>query len=223
MAARKTAAPEAPEPTPIDIGVDASDLGIPVLAVVHTQSNAFTAEKAKFGDLIISEGGEDGEVTVMYSNADGDEPLRCYMVGRLEKWLMPKFGEGDQGERYELGDPSAPAYCQEVHRYTLLVPSYSTIMPVHFYTRSSSLGTMRPLLNQLKLAATEGIPPYRLAFSMKTTRRPGGPGKGPYFVPIPQLVEGDPIEIEAGGSLYEQFKRPTQPQLAATATAAPKF
>lgn len=206
MADRKTAVAE-----PIDLGLSANDMGVPVLSIVHTSSAAFKNGVAKFGDIIISEGDDESDIHVAY--AQGSDPLRCYVVGPVSKWLAPKFGQGEPGDRWDVDDTTAPPTAQLVMRYTLLVPSYSTIMPVHYYARSSAIGSFKPLVNKIALSALDGIAPYNLAFDLTTSKRSGS--LGDWYVPVPRLAEAKPEEIEVGKGLFEQIAAPRQSQIEA--------
>lgn len=230
MAARK----EAPEAavTPLDMGLSGSDMGPPIMSIVHTSSKQFAAGLAKFGDVVIGLNADDPDTEVIYSNQGGDAAFPFYVVGRVEKWYAMKFGQGDgrwdiDGTPRMLGDGSMskpmPPNAELNYRYTLLVPSYSTAMPVHFYVKGTAERAMKGMVNKLVMAASKGIGPFSMAFTMATVKKQAGTNS--WFVPDVALAEPDEKLVAIGSQLFAELAPVRQPQLAAgdDATDAPTF
>lgn len=215
MADRKIA-PETPGP--INTGIEASDMGIPTMSIVHHSSKACKKKRAQFGDLLIGASADDVEATVVYSNENGDAPIRVYMVGPIEKWYSSKYVPGTKSTKWDIDDPSVPADAELQYRYTLLVPSFDEDMPVRMYVKGTGIPAFRKLMTKVKIAASKGIYPYELAFDLSTEHIETNELE--WFVPVLSLAEPDPSHIEMGRNLYTQIAaQPSQRQITAPATA----
>lgn len=231
MAARKTAV-EAPAPnhTQTDSGLGVADMGIPVMSIVSKTSKTFELGLAKFGDICIGLNSEDPDTEVVYTK--GSEPVEFYVAAPVESWYAMKFGKGDgrwdiDGTPRELynGEMSVspmPPEAEKNYRYTLLVPAYSTMFPVHFYVRGTAARAMTGLVNKLRLHEAQGGAAHALAFTMGTTLKTGDTNS--WYVPAVSLAEPKPESAQIAAELWSELAPVTQPQITAgESTDAPTF
>lgn len=222
--AKKTAADvAAPAGPPIDIGLGAGDMGILVMSVAHSSRAQVIDEDSpvKFGDIVLGSSADDSDAEILFSKYG--EPLRFYVVAPVEKWYAPAFKDKDkyQGEgvknRWDIGDPGTPPGAETNYRYTLLVPSHSVTVPVHFYVRGTAERAMKLLVNKHIAAAAAGVYPYTFCWGMTTVRNTG---KGnTWFTPSLQLVEPDEGEVACAKALWEALTVPAAKQLASGSSA----
>ncbi len=216
------------EPTQYDTGLAGTDMGIPVLSIVHNQSDIFAAGLAKFGDIVVGANSKDPETQVVYSPHGGDDaylnnPLAVYIVAPVEKWYAMPYGKGDDTYDFDgtprvmwTGETSRspmPREAQINYRYTLLVPSYSSEMPVHWYVKGSAVRALVPLVNRVVSSAKKGIGPFALAFTITTKKVEGQ--KGAFYVPVIAAAEPDSAAVETGATFYAQLSAPKQAALPA--------
>lgn len=225
MATKKEAPVEA---TQYNTGLSGTDMGIPVMSIVHNQSDIFAAGLAKFGDIVIGANSKDPETQVVYSpHIAGADPLELYIVAPVEKWYAMPYGKGD--DTYDVdGTPRMmwtgemsrspmPREAQINYRYTVLVPSYSMEMPVYWYIKGAAVRALTTLVNRIVTNAKTGAGPFSLAFSVTTKKIEGQ--KGAFYLPVVTASEPDPTAVEAGEEFYAQLWAPSQPAITAGAAA----
>lgn len=227
--AKKTSADvAAPAGPPIDMGLDASDMGILVMSFAHSSRACVTDDdnQIKFGDVVIGASADDPDTEILLSKK-ATTPLRFYVAAPVRKWYAPAFKDKDKynGEgvknRWDIGDEDVPPGAELNYCYTLLVPEHSLIMPVHYYVRGTAERAMKPLVNKIRAAALGGVFPYTFCWGLLPHYNTG---KGnSWYTPMISLEEPDEAEVAAAKAVWDSITAPARKALEAGDGGEPTF
>ena len=186
VAVQDTGVPALADTPATTIGIE--DIALPVLTIAQRTSGVVDNKLADYGDLVISQGRDDPEPTIVrpYGESDGVLFIPLHM---FKTWTYSD-GENLQSWPYTAdGQPPAEAVALSeetgkpvfrTYNYTVLVPDYDTELPVIFRLNSRS---QRPAANKINLKheRTEGGW-TSLAFRVTTKKNESGANK--WAIPI---------------------------------------
>lgn len=202
------------------------DIALPTLYVAQRTSTAVENNLVNYGDLFVAQGADDAEAEVLWAHGSGDAGLVIYPLHMAKRWT---WTDGSELSSWPFGDGQVPAEAAELARstgkpyfltygYVVLIPSYDMEMPVNFRVNSKSGRAAHNKITAVYIREGAQVVPGP-AFRVTTDKKERGGNK--WAVPVVVSTEGEPEQLDAARTLYQQIVPGLQAAAEAATTDAP--
>lgn len=187
----------------------AEDVTLPRIKMAQFMSSAVQDQLVTPGDLFASVGADDPQPTVL------DQPVLFHVIA-LRKGKSYSESPGAELQRFDYGDPDAPAGAWVTWDYTVALPEVDPDTPYRMLFTKTGTGAARTVNTTIDRS---GQPHYELAFELTTVQRENAKGK--FYVPRPVAVDAKPENVEAVIKLAEHLSSNETDSAGTSATNQP--
>jgi hypothetical protein len=189
--------------TPAALGnIDGSDIALPRLYKGEYQSGHVQEELVKAGSIFLAAGKDDTHpVTIVKDGTkEGEKGVLIHVLNVFKNLSLQD--ENNELQRWDFGDPSAPADAKVGFNYVVCLPEIEDgdSVPVKLLLNKTSKSTGDRI--NFHLLKHSG-PPHELAFrlTLKKRERESSGQKQRWFVWVEDLVEATPENVETAAKL----------------------
>lgn len=198
--------------TPAALGnIDGSDVSLPRLYRGEYQSGAVQDGLAKAGCIFVAAGKDDPSPVTIVEDGTKDKGVLVHVLSVFKNLSMQD--ENDELQRWDFGDPSAPAEAKIGYNFVVALPEVDEDVPAKLLLNKTSTGTANRINFHLLKHAAAGGQPHELAFRLTLKKRESEKGgqKFRWFVWVEELVETpDPEHVKTASRLVALAQAATQ-------------